>query len=753
MIAYISGGASRGVLLEGGQFYGFILDQEKPLNLSKAQLPNFFMHAWDVEEYECPSHADFKDRLESLWRQDRTSYMALISFDEGYSPELRMEAAHCAEALLTDEACMQSLLSKLYAYPLPQRINVHEISNFLNLTGSKRLEEIFDSIVVRQDAIKKCVLAWENLPDSLFESAVEREEIRTRIIRTGAFYNFASSESGSNDAIFRILADPILAGRSARAREIVRFWASRYKEAPTQNIGYFGFEIDDKNDYHGKQIQSSSFEIYERVKKQISVIKSEYSMGRAERADDLVESLVEDQRRRGSSEHVAKSLCNIAIYVRDLGDVDRFYSLSRRATEEAPSDAWSYTQFGYACIARNDFDAGMRAFEKAQIYGDERSALIGRAEVLKYLGEKDSALATLQDCVNAFPLNDVAKNARASLYAHFGDFTEALDVYNNLAESPFASAHVFGGRAAVLSSLGRFEEAIRDEEMAISLADRSDVIPYCGKADLLREVRRFDEALNVIKVVEHTPQTGLPLGLTGVRIFRDEGKLDEAERLLNELKHAYPYDVNTRIAIAELYRHRGQFDVSLSLFLDIESSFSYSKIARNSMASTFAALNRFEEALSYLPIRRPCTRGDWVSQHIRAMIDMKNGNLDTAMKMLQEGFEHCPWKQQRPYFASALATCYIRVKKHDEAISILESATPRSTLNAECLMSAVKAHALVVGGEGLSFSSPVGNAGLNSCSAPLVIKFLEDLRSYRANALSNDQLFDSESQMLLGMAA
>lgn len=755
MIAYVSGESARGALLEAGYYYGASLDKEECVRLTQPMLMAFLMHSWDVQEIECRDREDLKRKIEHFWRRDRVIHLSLIAFDTFFSEQLRKDAANNAESLLSEESCLEALLARLYARKLPSNINAEGVSRFLSNNNSVILEEVFDSLVLRQNAINNCVTAWDELPDNLFDGPLEREELRARIVQTGAFYKFASSEGGSNGAIFRILADPVMASKSAKTRSIVNIWAARYKEAPSSPASYFDFEGDSSYRESEGQEQKSSFEIFKRVKKQKFAIREEFAGGHYERGDVLIESLIAEQRLESSPEQLAKSLCDLAIFLRDMGDSDRFFSLALRATQEAPSDAWAYAQLGNAYIAKGDFQGAMSAFEKAQIYGEERASLVGRAETLKYLGQKELALAVLKECVGRFPEDPVAKNSFAAILAYFGQLPDALQAYDDLAESVFAGSHVYGGRASVLASLGRYDEALRDAEWAISLADKNDAIPYCAKADLLREIGRYPEAISVLDSVSPTLLTRLQLDTTRSRIYRDMGDFSEAESILSKLRSIYPRDVSVRVYIAEIYKRRGEFSIALELFFEIEKDFSYSKMARNSMAATLAALGKFEEAMLYLSSRVATTKGDWVGQHIRAMIEMKMGHYADAEVILRDGLQNCPWPQQRPYFASALASLSIRSNDATKALLALGSVEGALTSETELMIDALKAHASVV--ESVSYGGGlldlVLTSSLRMTSEPLIKEFILKLEKFCAHPDTEEELWESEWSMLIGMAA
>lgn len=756
MIGYVSGEAARGAVLRGGGYQGFILDRANCITLQHDELPAFFMHAWDVQMVECGSDTEIRSKIEESWKCDRTLRLALIALDVAHESDFRREAASYVEDLICDPSCAEFLKYHLYARPLPSEFDPEAVSEFLSEGGTSSLEDLFDALVAHQDAIRNCVDAWGELPDEIFEDENEKEEFHARIVRTGAFYKFATASGGDNDALFRILADPAIASKPAKARKIVNLWADRYKEKPF--VRPVHFEDETESGFHFPVTSGrhkSNYEVFQRVRKCKSQIRAELTAGNFERADELVEQLVEGQRKSSSPEHVAKSLCDLAMFCRQVGDVDRFLLYSHRATQEAPSDGWAYVQVGNAHIAKLEFSRAMEAFEKAYAFGEERASMLGRVEALKYLGQKELAIETLDECIRRFPNDPVAQNSSASLLAYFGRLTESLAAYDDLAQSPFAGAYVFGGRASVLADLCRFEEAIHDQDLAITFTELNDVIPYCAKADILREYGRFEEALAVLDLPPRNVNTRLQLEMARARVFRDSGNLRRSEDILASIGGDYPRDVNVKMAVAELHRKRGDFSGALTLLQDIEESFPNSRFARNSTAATLAALGRLDAAVFYLPERSPSTRGDWVGQHIRAMIYIKKGDLDGAESLLLDGLEGCPWPQQRPYFASALAFLKLRMNDAHSALHILDSVGELVTPSTEVFVSAVRVHALAACGE----SNAAAVDGLRSAvSNSLIQNFVRELelaslRASNDNRFGGDDLFGSEWSMLIGMVA
>src|SRR5205823_4372604 len=100
-----------------------------------------------------------------------------------------------------------------------------------------------------------------------------------------------------------------------------------------------------------------------------------------ERVEDLV-----DFQRKGESEYLAKSLCDLAMEAKELGMFDLQVELTERSVGEVPSDAWSWAQYGDALLQLNRLPDALRAYEQAEAFGSAAIGTTGHAEVLKALG-------------------------------------------------------------------------------------------------------------------------------------------------------------------------------------------------------------------------------------------------------------------------------------------------------------------------------------------------------------------------------
>lgn len=668
MIAYISGEVGRAVLIDGGVYIGMIRNSEKIVSLEASSVSAFLQHSYDVEVAECAGLSGVKERIELHWTRDRAHRMVLMAFDSSEDPQLRASAAKIAEERMQIKECKNFSLRILYSQPMPEKVDCFEVAAFLDRSGAPTLLDIFNDLVYHQDRIIACSNAWSKIPGGVFSDENEQAEFRARIVKIGAFYDFVLGEGDKkavDNALFHILADSVIGAQRQKALSIASNWGARYRKEEKVSHDYYVGRVDTRL-WHEEQSRVPGYIMFERVKKQKDAIKKELISASYGRAQFLIDDLIKDQRQESGSEYLAKTLCDLAIFCRDIGDQGRYMELSLRATIEAPDDAWAYIQLGYAQLGIYHFSAALASFDSARLYGDERSALIGKAEVMRYMGCIDEAIQLLDECLIKYPGDEVAKNSRASILAYAGKFEEAMVIYDEIISSPFAGAYAYGGRASVLSDLGRFEEAAVDQEMAIHLS-KDDPISYCAMADILREAGKYKAALDILSRSPNTAQSRLAVSMARARIYRDQGEFSRALGELERTAASFPLDAWIKLAIADIYRRIRRYQDAIEIYSQLDRESVHSKVARNSAAACYAASNKLDLALSFIPVRLSSTKHDWIGQGIRAAILVKQGALVQAREFLDECIESCPWERQKVGFLATKALIEMKMGQKEAA--------------------------------------------------------------------------------------
>jgi len=606
--------------------------------------------------------------------------MALMAFDSSEDPHLRASAARIAEERMQIGECKNFSLRILYSQPMPEKVDCFEVVAFLERTAAPTLLDIFNDLIYHQERIIACSNAWNKIPGDIFCDDHEQAEFRARIVKIGTFYEFVLGEGDKkavDSALFQILADPVIGAHRQKALVIASNWGAKYRKEEKVSHDYYVKRVDTRL-WQDEQPRVPGYVMFERVKKQKDAIKRELISAGFDRAQSLIDDLIKDQRQESGSEYIAKTLCDLAIFCRDIGDQGRYMELSLRATVEAPDDAWAYIQLGYAQLGMYHFLAALASFETARLYGDERSALIGKAEAMRYMGCIDEAIQILNECLVKYPGDEVAKNSRASTLAYAGKFDEAMAIYDDIVSSPFAGAYAYGGRASVLSDLGRFEEAVVDQEMAIHLS-KDDPISYCAMADILRESGKYSAALGILTKSPKTPQARLIVPMARARVYRDQGEFSKALDALDRVAVDFPLDAWVKLAVADIYRRTRRYQEAIEIYNQLDRESVHSKVARNSAAACYAALDRLDLALSFIPVRLASTKYDWIGQGIRAAILVKQGALTQAGALISECIDNCPWERQKVSFLATKALLEIKLGQKESAVSPLKDVDVRDS--------------------------------------------------------------------------
>ncbi|NIK40301.1 tetratricopeptide (TPR) repeat protein [Xanthomonas arboricola] len=747
MIAYVSGEAARAVILRGGKYFGIELDGDAEVQLHPARLADFFGHCIDIERIDRSAVEDVRHYLEAEWSSDRALKLCLIAFDVRSSVALRTRAAQSANVLLEDAGCRSAVLRQLSSAELPVGFDASTVLSFVNRLSVTHVQEVLEDILSRQQIISECVRSWSAIAPSLDFEAQDISRARYRLGKIGVFRDFVTFESSNNDTLLKILSDPVLSKNSALSRELVSKWASKYKDKSIpQELRVYKGRLGESSPSLGGGVSpkrpENSFDAYRKANEKIDKIKKKFSELDFKRADALVGYLVSDQLAQGGGEFVAKSLCNIAMFCRGLGDIDRYFSLTKRAVELMPEDAWALVQLGNAYLMAGNYKDALASFERAEIAGDERSALLGRAEALKAVGQQDVALKTLERCISSYPNDEIAKNARASLWAHFGQLDLALDAYSELIASPHVSAHSYGGRALVFDDLGHTDKALVDIDAAIALTP-SDMVPVCAKADILRRIGKFNVAMRVLDVKKVPSEGRLMLGLTAVRVLRDSGDYKVAEKRAYSLISNYPQDLASKVAVADVLRRSGRFQEALSHYQRLEALPGFGRLGRHGLANTFAALGRYDDAIPYLSMHA-ATVGDWVSKLLLGMIMIRKLDYAKAESILDEGRD-CPWVRIRSHFSTALVHLRLRQDRVDEAADIY--ADEVSNVSPDEVSALLGHHLKAV--QGL-----IGGFDYNVFVGDLFKVAARDAAKLAAgNGFDNERIFESEWLALSSLAA
>ena len=198
------------------------------------------------------------------------------------------------------------------------------------------------------------------------------------------------------------------------------------------------------------------------------------------------------------------------------------------------------------------------------------------------------------------------------------------------------------------------------------------MIAKSGRAETLKALGRLKEALAAYDsiIAEHPENVVAKSGRA--ETLRALGKLDDALAAYDSIVAEHPEDVVTRRGRAEALKALGRFNEALAAYDAVLASYPYDPIARNGRCGVLIALRRYDEALGSLPDEKPITLGDWIGYHMRGMIMLRTGEVDSAIEIFEHGVKDNPIPSSREYFRSALAVACLRGGDYHKAEIALE---------------------------------------------------------------------------------
>ncbi len=231
------------------------------------------------------------------------------------------------------------------------------------------------------------------------------------------------------------------------------------------------------------------------------------------------------------------------------------------------------------------------------------------------------------------------------------------------------------------------------------------------------------------------------------RILRDLGRFDEALAAFDNAIYLHPLDMAGRIGKADTYRKLGERELARSAYEEVIERVGSVQRVRFRLASVLVAQSDYDAALALLSDKLPATRSEWIGFHIRGMTFLRRCDFSKAREVLEWGVKECPWREQREYFATALATCRIREGRYQEAIGLVEKI---STVSVAPASLAIGMHAYADLGDEQAFRRAF--ASIPVTASPVVLGLrdtLVDLYKAKNVQFGAEKIFAAECDSLL----
>jgi len=180
----------------------------------------------------------------------------------------------------------------------------------------------------------------------------------------------------------------------------------------------------------------------------------------------------------------AEAHSNLAFLLSSQGYYDEAAAAAQQAIELSPRLIDAYLNLAEVEISRHRHDAALRALDMLQAFAPRHpAALVARAKALKQIERLDEALTFAREAVSLTPNSAEAHNTLAMVLQSLGQTDEALDQFEQAAQLPGTVAEeALVGRATLLMEAGRKDEASAAFDQALA-AFPGSVRALTGRAD------------------------------------------------------------------------------------------------------------------------------------------------------------------------------------------------------------------------------------------------------------------------------
>jgi tetratricopeptide (TPR) repeat protein len=180
----------------------------------------------------------------------------------------------------------------------------------------------------------------------------------------------------------------------------------------------------------------------------------------------------------------AEAHSNLAFLLSSQGRYDEAAAHAQQAIELSPRLVDAYLNLAEVEVSRRRHDAALRALDMLAVFAPQHpAALVARAKALKQIERFDEALAFARQAVTIAPQSAAARNTFAVVLHALGQTDEALAQFEQAAQLPGAAAEeALTGRATLLMEAGRKDDARAAFDQALE-AFPGSVLALAGRAE------------------------------------------------------------------------------------------------------------------------------------------------------------------------------------------------------------------------------------------------------------------------------
>lgn len=322
------------------------------------------------------------------------------------------------------------------------------------------------------------------------------------------------------------------------------------------------------------------------------------------------------------------------------GDFDKSIEYFKKAIEINSEDTYAYNELGEMYDEKNEYEKALFYYGKQIEIREDSYYLVNRGLLYKRLNRYEEALRDYQRASEIDPENPYPYNNMGVIYENWEEFDKAYSYYKKAIEYMADSKNTifYNNTIIILKKMRKFEEALRYCDEAIEKLPLEHIFHY-RKAELLKVMRRYDEAINEYNI-------GLEFENADKADYYDEigdcykslEKYDEALKYYEKVLEIKPNHSFEYRQIGNVYRFKEEYHKAIEYFLKQLTINDSNPYTYTCLVMAYKNLDDKENAEKYNKIA------------LEKYIERNNGTI---------------------FDASEIGRCYKEMNKYDEAVIYL----------------------------------------------------------------------------------
>ncbi|HEY0324191.1 MAG TPA: tetratricopeptide repeat protein [Pyrinomonadaceae bacterium] len=608
MDAVISGRAGRALLLDGKSLQSFDTDDpSKLVPRRQSDLPYLFGETQDLRIIENINLESARQELNHECNCNWSLDLTLISLDAELPDEIRAEALEGLDELLFDGRVAERLENILYARPLPEDADLAGALKLCDWGHQQNAFALLQIFQEQQSLISEVSAAWDAIPTKIFGGYEQQTEFQHVAVREGLFRTLVTRDTQSTVAAFLLKAGLNNSIKQLpNYRQVLQQWVTPFRQqSVTPKVVH---EVAEEFETETSQRRRHGRRVG---------INRRAILGEVNKKKAIITEVI--QRRDMER-------------VRELVDELVNYQLSSSESEHA---AKSLCDLAMLAKELGMFPLQLELTERSiNVAPGDGWSWTQYGDALLNMQRLDKALKAYQQA-EAFGAGVVAKNGRAEVLKSMGKLDDALAAYNvAITEHPENDVSK-RGRAEVLKAIGELNEALNAYNEII-LEHPEDVIAKNGRAEVLKTMGKLDDALAAFDeiILEHPENIVAKTGRA--EVFKTMGKLDDALAAYNVAITEHPENVIAKNGRAEVLKTMGKLDDALAAFDEIILEHPEDVIAKNGRAEVLKTMGKLDDALAAYNVAITEHPENDVSKRGRSCVLAALGRYDEALRFLPD---------------------------------------------------------------------------------------------------------------------